>query len=217
MGNQVVVDEDYIKELDAQVFQARAREAQSSQGYATTAMYSQQQKPNLVEWQLSFNEVEQIEHYLRNDIFIRGKNGQSDSWQPNPNKAEVYLNDKGVNDVLRTINMIINKNTVLSNYDKLEIKERMKVLAHELRQLIYRNQEAYEFDNEYKWNQYESIVMSLVRMAESSYRRALNGEERRDLNSARVVNQSEPISNGNQGMMYQQMNRKKSVFKPWTW
>lgn len=210
------VDMQYVTNLETQLTQAQATNQQLVA--SNNSMFGTQNKPNLVEWQLDFkSELEDIEHLLRNDVLTRDVRG-NESWTRNSDREAIVFNDRGVNDILRQIRMMLNKNKVLSNYDKAEIRERVRSIGHELRSFIYNNAESYGIDNEYKQNQYPIIVLTIISMIEDAYRRALNGEERRDLNQARVVNQTEPISSG-MGMMpsYPQQRKKFSMIKPWTW
>lgn len=95
------------------------------------------------------------------------------------------------------------------------------MISHEIRTLIYNNYEAYGMDNEYKVNNYSSLVLDLNDMIESAYLRALNGEERRDLNQARVVNQNEPMMSSQPNInVYAGQNQRKGVVSrmmPWNW
>jgi len=158
-----------------------------------SAMFQNTPKSNLVEWQLDFkDELQDIQQFLRCDIIGKDDNGNI-AWIKNPNPEEVVFNDRGVNDILREIRMFLNKNKVLSNYTVDEIKPRIRMIGHELRMLIYNNYEKYGIDNEYKMCNYSIMVITLLSMIEDSYRRAINGEERKDLNQARIVNQNEPL------------------------
>jgi len=180
----------------------------------TNVMMGGGQKPNLVEWQLDFkNELVDIERLLRSDIKVYDEKLGRDVWKRNPNKAFVVFNDQGVNDILREIRMFLNKNTVLSNYKDEEIRLRIRQFGHELRGLIYNNYEEYGLDNEYKINNYPIMTITILQMVESAYRRAMNGEERRDLNSFRTVNQTEGVNqpNGMYPMMPIQ-TQKKGIF-----
>ena len=216
-----------LNENEMAIFDSMAQEieilkANQGQVYSTPTQFAQPQKQNLVEWQLDFRaELEDIEHLLRNDILKR--DGKNEWWARNPNSDEVVFNDRGVNEILKEIRMFLNKNTVLSNYQPLEIRERMKAFGHELRALIYNNYDAYGLDTEYKLNHFMMITVTILQMVESAYRRALNGEERRDLNSARVVNQTDPVQS-QMSMMPSQMSMMGQAkqggikkYLPWNW
>jgi hypothetical protein len=212
-------EEAYLREQEDRIAAAQAQ-GQSSMPYS--AMFSGQQKQNLVEWQLDFKpELESIERSLRNDILTRDNKGD-EHWIPNPDQGKVLLNDQGVNDVLKKIILLINKNKVLSNYGEEQISIRVRAISHAIRELIYLNYEHYGMDNDYKWNCYYSLVVDIDDMIESAYRRSLNGDERKDLNQARVVEQKEGMMPMNQNYnMYPQMQGQKrgmlSRAMPWNW
>jgi len=208
-------DMQYLEQVRAEI---EAAKASGQYNYPPTTQFGQPQKQNLVEWQLDFRaELEDIEHLLRSDILVRDRNG-NEYWDRNPDKDVVVFNDRGVNEILKEIRMFLNKNTVLSNYKADEIRQRLKAFGHELRALIYNNYLEYGLNTDYKLNHFPMIVITILSMVESAYRRALNGEERRDLNQARVVNQNDPM---NQMQMYpgmqMQQQKQRSLFKPWTW
>ena len=207
--------DDYSADIERYEKQVRNQEALQTQANSVpyaNAMFQSQPKANLVEWQLDFkDELQDIQQFLRCDIIGRDDNGNI-AWVRNPNKDEVVFNDIGVNDIVREIRMFLNKNKVLSNYALDEIKPRIRMIGHELRMLIYNNYEKYGIDNEYKMCNYSIMVITLLSMIEDSYRRAINGEERKDLNQARIVNQNEPIM-ANQ--MYPTMGGSHGNGKSW--
>lgn len=180
--------EEYEKQLaDAE------RRGMASQPYSA-AMFSGQQKQNLIEWELDFKpELESIERLLRCDILVINKETNKLDWAPNPDKSLVLFNDAGVNDLIRNIVVIVNKNKALSNYSDIEINERVRQIKHEIRTLIYTNYEKYGFDNEYKVNNYSMIVLSVGSIIEDVYRRAMNGETHRGLAEQRQVLQTDPL------------------------
>jgi len=209
MSNDVQLtqeDERLLKALELE---------QMKQGDYPSSIYSAPAKQNLVEWQLDFkSEFIDIERTLRCDIISKDKDGNQ-VWIKNPDSSKVFMNDVGVNDVLRTILLLINKGKVLSNYRVEEISPRVKMILNEIRTLIYNNYEAYDIDNEYKMNNYSLIVLSLGSLIEDAYKRAINGLERKDLNQARVVQQNEPLMGSMP--MQQSQSKKTSWLKPWTW
>ena len=212
----MVTEEQMLQQYEQEL--AAQQQQQNNMPYAQ-ATFGQQQKQNLVEWQLDFKpELEDIERLLRCDIIARDKDGNT-VWIANPDQSRIVFNSVGVNDILRQIRMMLNKNKVLSNYGIEEIKPRIRMMGHEIRMLIYNNYEAYGLDNDYKMNNYPIMVLTLLSMIEDSFRRALNGEERKDLNQMRMVNQNEAM--GQQGGNYPVVNMssgsKKKWFNPFTW
>lgn len=217
-GSEMSEDE-FLRAYENELAMQRA--SANSMPYSP-AMFGGQAKQNLVEWQLDFRpELEDIERLLRSDLLVRNEQGE-EFWISNPNKDYVCFNNQGVNDIIRQIRMFLNKNKVLSNYKLEEIRPRVQMLGHELRVLVYNNYENYGIDNEYKMNNYSIIVLTITDMIESAYRRALNGEERRDLNSARIVQQNEPMlpQNINVYPMAMGGGQKKGLLSramPWNW
>lgn len=210
-------DEAFIAEQEAYL-EAQLKQ-NTPQTYTATAALFGNKKQNLVEWQLDFSpELREIERVLRADILtIDPKRGEV--WVRNPDPERVPLNDLGVSDVTREIRAFLNKNLVLSYYRHEELSPRLKMFGHELRALIYNNAEIYGIDNEYKQNNYAIIVVTILQMIESAYRRAINGEERKGLGEARIVNQTDPIMPmGGMGGYGNYANSKRTKwYNPFTW
>jgi hypothetical protein len=181
-------------------------------------MFGNGQRQNLIEYELDFkDELEDIERLLRCDILNRDKDG-NEYWIMNPDKDKIFLNDLGVNDVLRKIRLLVNKGKVLSNYNIEEIKIRVKMIMNEIRVLIYNNYEQYGIDNEYKMNNYSMIVLTVGSLIEDAYRRALNGETHRGLSEQRVVTQNDSMQQ--QPSFYPQVTNKPNGLAkilPWNW
>lgn len=215
MPTQEEILAQYEAEMRAQ--EAAYAQASNNMPYAAS-QFGSPPKQNLVEWQLDFKpELQAIERLLRCQIMVRGKDGQ-ELWIDNPDQTRIVFNNVGVNDILREIIMFLNKNKVLSNYDPEEIKPRIRMIGHELRMLIFNNYEAYGIDNDYKMNNYPIMVVTIISMIEDSYRRALYGEERKDLNQMRMVNQSEAVGQQAYPMPVVNMGgSKKKLWNPFTW
>jgi hypothetical protein len=208
-------EEQIMQEYEKELALAKAQGQYSSSPYSPT-IFGGGQKPNIVEWELDFKpELEDIERLLRCDIIAKDKDG-NEYWTENPDKSKVFLNELGVNDVLRKIRLLVNKNKVLSNYTIEEIEVRTRIIGHELRILIYNNYEQYGIDNEYKMHNYPMIVLSIMSLVEDAYRRALAGEAHKGLNEQRLLTQSEPLNQPQYPMMMPQ-SKKPHWYKPWTW
>ena len=211
----MTTEDELLKQYEQELQLAQQANGSGMNPYAPT-VYGGGQKQNLVEWELDFrNELEEIERLLRCDVLKRDKDG-NEYWERNKDDSKVFLNDLGVNDVLRKIRMMVNKNKVLSHYDVDEIRVRVRMIAHELRVLVYNNSEAYGIDNEYKMHNYPMIILTIMSLIEDSYRRALGGETHRGLAEQRLVTQNEPL--GMQNQMYPQMgqtNKPKHWYNLW--
>ena len=194
---------------------------QTQQNPYSSSMFANQQKQNLIEWELDFKpELEAIERLLKCDIIKRDENG-NEYWAENPDKERIFLNELGVNDVMRNITLINNKGKALSYYRIDEISLRVKIIVHEIRVLVYNNSELYGIDNDYKMNNYSMTVLSIGSVIEDVYRRAMNGETHKGLADQRIVTQNDGLNNNNNSP-YPMINinnaqSKRSLFKPWTW
>jgi len=184
-------------------------------------MLNHPQKQNLVEWQLDFkDEYLKIERFCRSDIRMRDAKGNT-VYVRNPDPASVFLNDKGTNDVLMAVVPILNKNTLLSYYREEDIHKSIKSILHEIRHMLYANAEVYGImENDiYKGNMYSMLIVTIDSAITSAYRRAINGEERKGLGEARIVNQTEPMLPQNINFYGQQGQNKGGLRKllPWNW
>lgn len=183
--------------------------------YSTSSYYNNQ-KQNLVEFELDFKPIlEDISRKLRGDVYVIDNNGNG-KWMTNPDKTKTPLNEFGVNDLMTDLVLLINNNKVLSNYNVDEINDRVRLIKHELRVKIYNNYAIYGIDNEYKMNLYPMLVHLIGSAVEDAYRRALNGETHKRLSEQRIVTQNEQIPNIG-GYGFPQQSSKKSILKPWTW
>jgi hypothetical protein len=181
--------------------------------YAST-MFGGGAKQNLIELELDFKtELEAIERLLRCDIIVKDENG-NEHWAANPDKDSIFFNELGVNDFLRNLVVIVNKNKILANYNIEEINERVRQIKHEIRTLIYTQYEKYGMDNDYKINNYSMIVLAIGSIIEDAYRRALNGETHRGLSEQRIVTQNDSLAP--QGGSYPMMMpvRERSWLNP---
>jgi hypothetical protein len=177
------------------------------------------QKQNLVEWQLDFKESRLlIERLCRTDIRVV-ENGNI-TYKKNPDQSKVLLNEQGVNDVMLFLGPLLDKGTILSYYKDInEVHKIVYSIVEELRHMIYANQEVYGInpEDEYKANRYSALVIIADALLMNAYRRSLNGEERKGLGEARIVNQQDGVYNG--GMYPQQQAQKGGLKKilPWNW
>jgi len=178
--------------------------------------YGSGDKQNLVEWELDFKpELDDIARSLRCDILKIDEKGNQ-YWARNPNEERIFLNELGVNDVLRKIILLVNKNKVLSNYTIDEIRIRVQQIGHALRALIYNNYEAYDIDNAYKMNNYDGAVMDILDIIEGAYRRAMGGETHKGLAEQRLVTQNDSINKG-QPAMASQPQKTSKWYSPGSW
>lgn len=78
--------------------------------------------------------------------------------------------------------------------------------------MIYINYETMGIDSVEKRSRLSPLIMNILHMVESSYNRALSGEERDSLRKARIVTQNQPLS-PSMGMPQQQSAFTLNPFK----
>lgn len=175
--------EQAMKEKDAKINELS--------GYASSNIYgSQSQNENLIVWQLELDNIlERIEHLLKGDVVELDNDGNIVYTKPKDTSL-IILNDYGVQLIMNVISFYLNRNTILSNYQELRIFEILFDLGNELADVIYINYEKMGMDTIEKKSRHELLILNILHTLESAYNRALGGEERDSLRSARVVTQS---------------------------
>ncbi len=174
-------------------------ESQQGGSDLTPQIYNQLNNadPNLIVWQLELDNIlERIEHLLKGDILKDDGEGNIVYTTPE-NRDLVVLNEYGVQLIMNIISMYLNRNTILSNYTDVRIFEILYDVGNELADLIYINYEKMGLDTVEKKARSNVLVMSMLHMIESSYNRALGGDEKNSLRTARVVTQTQPLGNPN--------------------
>lgn len=129
------------------------------------------------------------------------------------------LNDYGVSEIMRILSMYVTKETFLSYYDEDRINEIMGDLGKEMAQFFYCNYEKMGMDTKYKESKFKLMVVNILHLIESCYRRALNGNEQEGLRTRAIVTQTGPVGNSDYGSMRGKsvLKKKWSPFKPDTW
>jgi len=134
--------EQEIAEAIKEIQQEESMNPQASQIRPDPRMYAQhsafapQMQDNLIKWQLELDNIlERAEHILRGDklAFVNGNL----IWQSNENIESNILNDYGVAEVMRVLSMYLNRNTILSDYNDEEIREKVLDFGRELSDLFY--------------------------------------------------------------------------------
>jgi hypothetical protein len=144
---------------------------------------------NLIKWQLELNDIlERAEHILRGDR-PHFENGHL-IWKPNENMKDNPLNETGVQEVLKILAMYVNRNTILADYSNEEINFKVFDFGRELNNYFFMRYEELGMDTEDKRKSYGIIIREMVDIVHSSYKRALEGGERRSLREMIQVSQT---------------------------
>ena len=193
----------------------KSKNAQLQQAMASSSMY-QGQDQNLIIFQLELDNIlEKIEHLLRGDVIKTDGQGNLDYYTPEDEDL-VLLNEYGVQLIMNIISTYLNRNTILSWYDIDRVYEIMMVLGEELADVVFCNYERMGMDTESKKSRYPLLVVSVLNIIESTYRRSLEGGERESLRTGRVVTQSDSIRPVNQ-LGQTTMKKSFSMMDPKTW
>ena len=157
-----------------------------------TSMFQADPTDNLIKWQLELNDIlERAEHILKEDI-VMVENGNV-RWQKNPNPKGTIFNEYGVQEIMRVLSMYINRNTILSDYEPDEIKDKVFDFGKEINDLIFMKYEDFGLTELSKRKNYPMLVRQLIDIVHSAYKRALYGGERDSLRTARQMVQTEQV------------------------
>ncbi len=205
-------DEDFLKGLQEEADDLRQKNAQLNTALSSSA-YHGQEDPNLIQYQIDTGEMlEKIEHFLRGE-YLSIDNDGNEFWRKPEDKNLVLFNDYGVNFILSILGNYLDKNTILSFYDEMRINEILADLGDKLAEEIFCNYEKIGLDTEYKKSRYPLVVLTILHVVESAYRRAIRGKTMEDINSSKIFTQTESM--GSKGQI--QTKKKFNLFKPSTW
>ena len=179
--------------------------------------FETKQDDNLIRWQLELNDIlERAEHILRGDI-PTFNSGQI-IWRTNPHPENNALNEVGVQECMKILSMYVNRNTILSDYSNQEINIKVYDFARAVNNLIFMRDIEFGLDTNEKRKNYEIIVRELVDIVHSSYKRALDGSEKRSLREMITVSQatstSAQLGNGVTINANGQMQKERGILNP---
>ena len=211
-------DEDFLKKLQIESTELRDKNTQLNAALSNSA-YHGQEDANLIQYQIDTGEMlGKIEHFLRGEFIAT--DGEGNEFWSKPKKLltdkkgklvldtegksqevidedKMLLNDYGVNSILSILGEYLDKNTFLSYYDEMRINEIMADLGDKLSEEIYYSYERIGLNTEYKKSKYPMLVLTILHVIESAYRRALRGKTMEDLNSSKIFTQMDNMGNRN--------------------
>jgi len=124
MGEDNKVLDAYEQEI--QKAQISANQAQLGQQQQQMDMAMQDENKSMISEQLDVGDVlDKIHNLLRGYVLKRDEKGNMRWTEPEDNDL-VILSDYGITTIMRTIQMYLNKNTLLSNYDDKQIMYKME-------------------------------------------------------------------------------------------
>lgn len=207
-------DDDFMKKLEGEAQDLRSKNAQLNSAISASS-FEKQDDPNTLELQVDTGEMlGRIEHFLRGEYVSVDKDGNEFWTKPKMMKdgkevidtSLILFNDYGVNAIMSTIGNYIDKNTFLSFYEELRINEILADLGEELAAFIFCNYEVMGMDTEFKKTRFQLTVITIIHTIESCYRRALNGLTFKELNSSRILMQSDNMGDNNNSHIKKKFN-----------
>jgi len=198
-----------VGEIQQEESMGGGQQRQDPRMYAQNSAFAPHNQDNLIKWQLELDNIlERCEHILRGDRLMFNQGNLT--WQPCKDTSTQILNEYGVQEIMRILSMYLNRNTILSDYDDVEIREKVLDFGRELNDLFFMKYEEMGLIGLEKRKNYPMLIRELVDIVHSSYKRALHGAEKRSLREARSITQSENIAGGvtvNAGSQMQQQTR----------
>lgn len=179
--------------------------------------FSAKTEDNIVRWQLELNDIlERAEHILRGDI-PKFEEGHI-IWQTNPHPEKNPLNDTGVQEIMKILALYVNRNKVLSDYTNEEINFKVYDFGRAVNNLIFMRDFEFGMDDEEKRKNYEMLVTEMKDIVHDTYKRALDGAEKRSLREMITVSQATSTNSqigAGYGMNSQgQVSRERGLLNP---
>lgn len=201
----------FINQLEQDNRLQRVKNIDLSHALASSQFMNQNK--SLIEWQIETEKfIERLENFLKGAVFVIDSKGAR--WEMPKDKSQCLLNEYGVNSIMQIIGNYVNKENILSFYSEERIYEILGDIGDKLNDFIFCNYEKMGMDTEFKRSRHQLLVLNILHIIESSYRRALLGKEREEINTGRIVTQN---LNDGMRMAKNPTQPKFSVFRPSTW
>jgi len=186
---QTALGEIEKEELNGSYNQVQQQRGNDPRHNSQVSSFSSRQEDNIVRWQLELNDIlERAEHILRGDV-PKFEEGHI-IWTTNPTPEKNPLNSTGVNEIMKILALYINRNKVLSDYSNEEINIKVFDFGRAINNLIFMRDYEFGMDTEEKRKNYEMLVTELKDIVHDTYKRALDGAEKRSLREMISVTQA---------------------------
>jgi hypothetical protein len=203
------------EELDGSYGNVQSQRGRDPRQNSQISSFSTKANEDIIRWQLELNDIlERAEHILRGDI-PKFEDGHI-VWKENPHPENNPLNDVGVQEIMKILAMYINRNTILSDYSNEEINFKVYDFGRAVNNLIFMRDFEFGMDTQEKRKNYEMLVTELKDIVHSSYKRALDGAEKRSLREMINVSQATSTQLG-QGMTMNaqgQVQKERGLLNP---
>lgn len=130
--SQIDIYEDELKKAQIETSQAQLGQSQQQLDMAIS-----EENRGIVSEQLDVGDVlDKIHNLLRGYILKRDDKGKM-RWTKPDNNDLIILSDYGITTIMRTIQMYLNKNTLLSNYDDKQIMAKMEDISNVINDNVF--------------------------------------------------------------------------------
>ena len=211
-------NEQYINALELQNKELLNKNLGLNTAAVNSNFFNQGQDRNLIIWQIDTEDIlDKVEHFLKGDVIKTDSEGNV-QYQAQKNKTMVTLNEYGVNAIMQILGQYINKDHILSFYDEERIYEILADIGDELADFVFENYDFMGMDTNFKKTRMKILVLSICHLIESTFRRAIRGKQMEEINTGRIITQSEGLgSDFSRGMGLDKPRRKFNLFKASTW
>lgn len=157
----------------------------------TSIEYDDEEKDDLIRFQLDLSTTKSdISHWLNGDIPNGEKKGKT-IWKINKNKDYRNLNEFGIREVMRILNIYLTKDVIMSNLKEEKINEICEQIGYELNDLFFTKYDQIGLFDDNRKKNYSSIIIPLLHIIYITLMRAKDGKERQSVTENKVVNQAE--------------------------
>ena len=158
-------------------------------GPAPTLSFQDDQKDDLIRFQLDMSKTKSdIRHWLKGDepIIVNGK----DDWKENTKEEDQVLNDFGIREVMRILNMYLTKDVIMGSISEPMINRMTQDIAYELNGLFFSKHDEIGLDTPSKKKNYTTILVPIMHIIYITLGRAKDGEERKGITETRNIIES---------------------------
>lgn len=153
--------------------------------------FDDDERDDLTRFQVDLSKTKSdIAHWLNGDMPDENDKGKI-TWKVNDKPEFRVLNEFGVREVMRIINMYLTKDVILSNLKEEVINQIAGTIGEEINDLFFTKYDEIGLDTDSKLKNYSSIVITLSHIIYITLMRAKDGKERQGITENRIVNQTE--------------------------
>ena len=130
------MDEDTMNAYDQKIKESQLSTTQAQLNQQQQSMAMEEEGKSMVTEQLDLGDILDKIHNLLRGYILKSVDGKM-KWTKPDNNDLIILSDYGITTIMRTIQMYLNKNTLLSNYDDKQIMDKMEDFSTTLADNIF--------------------------------------------------------------------------------